>query len=300
MKKTSKLIASIMTIILLFTSIGIKDVKVSATTTGQDIINEAKKHLGKPYAWGGKGPNVFDCSGLTSYVYRQAVGIEIGGDTWTQVEQGTAVAYNDLQLGDLVFTNNVDHVGIYVGNGQYINAPQPGEYVKVSNITEFHSARRISGITSTKTFIAFTDLIIRELPDLSSPRIGAYAPEESFTIKNKNGEWYETTHGWVKTLDFDSAVEIPIINKPDSSGARIGTYYVNERFSLIGQSGDYWRTPHGYISSIDVKATVFTTISDRPSSSATRIGSYSVGERFKIIGEDGVWWETTHGYIRKL
>ena len=56
---------------------------------------------------------------------------------------GTPVSYDQLQPGDLVFTYGGDHVGIYVGGGQYIHAPQPGDSVKVSNITSFYSARRV-------------------------------------------------------------------------------------------------------------------------------------------------------------
>ncbi|MBU3107643.1 NlpC/P60 family protein [Clostridium gasigenes] len=115
----------------------------SESSTRDKIMNEAYKHLGKPYVYGAKGPDVFDCSGFTSYVYRHAAGIEIGGNTWAQVNQGRAVAYSELQPGDLVFTYNVGHVGIYVGNGNYINAPQEGDVVKISPIREFHSARRI-------------------------------------------------------------------------------------------------------------------------------------------------------------
>ena len=88
-------------------------------------------------------PNAFDCSGFTSYVYRHAAGIEITRTTWSQYGQGVPVSYSDLQLGDLVFTYDLGHVGIYVGGGQYIHAPQPGEGVKVSPIQGFYGARRI-------------------------------------------------------------------------------------------------------------------------------------------------------------
>lgn len=118
-------------------------VVVQSVTNRDKVINEAYKHLGKPYVYGATGPNSFDCSGFTQYVYKQAVGIDITRTTYSQINVGTSISYSQLQPGDLVFTYNNEHVGIYVGNGQYINAPQPGEYVKVSPITSFYAARRV-------------------------------------------------------------------------------------------------------------------------------------------------------------
>ena len=106
------------------------------------VISEAYKHLGKPYVWGAKGPSSFDCSGFTSYVYRTALGIEIGGTTYTQINSGIEVSYADLRPGDLVFPHS-GHVGIYVGGGQMIHAPHTGDVVKVAPVYKFWRARRI-------------------------------------------------------------------------------------------------------------------------------------------------------------
>lgn len=106
------------------------------------VISEAYKHLGKPYVWGAKGPNSFDCSGFTSYVYRTALGIEIGGTTYDQINSGIEVSYSELQPGDLVFPHS-GHVGIYIGNGQMIHAPHTGDVVKVASVYKFWRARRI-------------------------------------------------------------------------------------------------------------------------------------------------------------
>lgn len=116
---------------------------VQSQTKVDKVISEAYKHLGKPYVWGAAGPDSFDCSGFTQYVYKVAVGIDITRTTYTQINVGTPVSYNQLKVGDLVFAYNNEHVGIYVGNGQYINAPQPGDVVKVSKITNFYAARRV-------------------------------------------------------------------------------------------------------------------------------------------------------------
>ena len=115
----------------------------SSSATGNAIVDFAYTLIGTQYVYGATGPNAFDCSGFTSYVYRHAAGIEITRTTWSQYGQGVPVSYSDLQLGDLVFTYDLGHVGIYVGGGQYIHAPQPGEGVKVSPIQGFYGARRI-------------------------------------------------------------------------------------------------------------------------------------------------------------
>lgn len=113
------------------------------SATGNAIVDFAYGYLGTPYVYGATGPNSFDCSGFTSYVYRNAAGVEITRTTYSQMGVGTAVSYDELQPGDLVFTYGGDHVGIYVGGGSYIHAPQPGDSVKVSPVTSFYTARRV-------------------------------------------------------------------------------------------------------------------------------------------------------------
>ncbi len=114
-----------------------------SSSTGNAIVDYAYGFIGTPYVYGATGPNAFDCSGFTSYVYRNAAGIEISRTTYSQINVGSPVSYGELQPGDLVFTYGLDHVGIYVGNGQYIHAPQPGQSVKVSPVTSFYAARRV-------------------------------------------------------------------------------------------------------------------------------------------------------------
>jgi len=105
------------------------------------LLSIAYSKLGAPYVWGATGPDVFDCSGFTQYVFRQ-VGISLSRTTYTQVKDGVAVSYSDLRVGDLVFSNP-GHVGIYIGNGQIIHSPQTGDVVKISNIWSFYAARRV-------------------------------------------------------------------------------------------------------------------------------------------------------------
>ncbi|MDK0559497.1 NlpC/P60 family protein [Clostridium perfringens] len=107
------------------------------------VVSYAYQFIGRPYVFGATGPDSFDCSGFTSYVYRNAVGREITRITYSQINQGRPVSRDQLQPGDLVFTNGVGHVGIYVGGGQMIHAARPGVGVIVGPIYNFSSARRI-------------------------------------------------------------------------------------------------------------------------------------------------------------
>ena len=114
-----------------------------SSASGNAIVDFAYGYIGAPYVYGATGPSSFDCSGFTSFVFRNAAGIDITRTTYTQIGVGTPVSYGELQPGDLVFTYGLDHVGIYVGGGQYIHAPQPGDSVKVSPVTSFYAARRV-------------------------------------------------------------------------------------------------------------------------------------------------------------
>ena len=117
---------------------------VAAPSAGnaQAVLNEAYAQLGKPYVWGATGVDSFDCSGFTQYVYEHAAGIDISRTTYTQINEGQSVSQDQLKPGDLVFPHT-GHVGIYVGNGQMIHAPQTGDVIKVGPVYDFYAARRI-------------------------------------------------------------------------------------------------------------------------------------------------------------
>lgn len=103
------------------------------------IIQDALQYLGVPYVWGGTTPAGFDCSGLIYYCYKLE-GRTIPRVSQGQSTQGQYVNIGELQPGDLVFWGGVGtahHVGLYIGNGQYIHAPQPGETVKIGSIAYY-------------------------------------------------------------------------------------------------------------------------------------------------------------------
>jgi peptidoglycan DL-endopeptidase CwlO len=118
----------------------------TANTVGAQALQAAISRLGDPYIWGAAGPTSFDCSGLVMWAYQQ-VGISLPHFTVSQYNSGVHVARSDLEPGDLVFFfSNISHVGMYIGNGMMINAPNFGEDVKVQPIywNEFVGAVRIA------------------------------------------------------------------------------------------------------------------------------------------------------------
>ncbi len=114
----------------------------------QGAINAALAKVGSAYVWGTSGPNTFDCSGLTSYAYRQ-VGITLSRSSRTQYSsEGRKVSLSEIQPGDLVFYYSpVSHVALYIGNGKIVHAANPRSGV---NVTSLHSmpitgVRRVVG-----------------------------------------------------------------------------------------------------------------------------------------------------------
>jgi peptidoglycan DL-endopeptidase CwlO len=96
-------------------------------------VNYAYAQLGKPYAWAASGPNSFDCSGLTMAAWG-AAGVSLPHNAEMQWNAIPHLARSSLQPGDLVFYNSLNHVAIYVGNGQVIHAPTFGDHVRVASV----------------------------------------------------------------------------------------------------------------------------------------------------------------------
>ena len=96
-------------------------------------VREAYRKLGSPYQWAAAGPDRFDCSGLTMWVWGKA-GVSLPHSSKAQYAGGRKVSRGDLQPGDLVYYGSpIHHVGIYVGGGRMISAPQTGDVVKLQN-----------------------------------------------------------------------------------------------------------------------------------------------------------------------
>jgi cell wall-associated NlpC family hydrolase len=98
-------------------------------------VETALKELGKPYRYGALGPSTFDCSGLTKFAYG-AAGIVLPHSAAAQYGSGRRVNRNQLQPGDLIFWRGLGHVGMYVGGGRMVHAPQTGELVTITSIDQ--------------------------------------------------------------------------------------------------------------------------------------------------------------------
>lgn len=112
----------------------------TSTTSNSAVVNYAKKlaNMNIPYVWGGASLSGMDCSGLTAYVYQNAAGISLGHNTVAQEGQVTYESVSAAQPGDLLFWGSKGasyHVAIYIGNNQYVAAPQPGSNVEVETIS---------------------------------------------------------------------------------------------------------------------------------------------------------------------
>ncbi|MFE8096236.1 C40 family peptidase, partial [Bacillus toyonensis] len=113
-----------------------------STDKAQNVIAEAKKFLGLPYVWGGTTPSGFDCSGYMQYIFKNVAGVKLPRVAREQQNAGVQIPVSEVQPGDLIFWGKpAHHVAMYIGNGQYIHAPQTGDVIKISKMNP-------SGVTS--------------------------------------------------------------------------------------------------------------------------------------------------------
>ncbi len=119
----------------------------TANTVGEQALQAALTRRGDPYVWGAAGPDTFDCSGLVKWAYAQ-VGINLPHFTVSQWNMGEHISKSQLEPGDLVFFfPTIEHVGMYVGDGLMLDAPQTGQVVQIQPIfwDEYVGAVRILG-----------------------------------------------------------------------------------------------------------------------------------------------------------
>ncbi|CQD24152.1 NLP/P60 protein [Mycobacterium lentiflavum] len=117
---------------------------------GAPAARAALSRRGSPYVWGAKGPNQFDCSGLTKWAWGQ-VGVTLGNDTYSQINEGVPVPQGQVRAGDLIFPldafgeggrSGPGHVQLAISPTQVVHAPQPGDAVKVAGMPSRYIARR--------------------------------------------------------------------------------------------------------------------------------------------------------------
>lgn len=129
--------------------VGAQEVVQEAVTTGAEAVALALALVGRPYAWAGVSPAGFDCSGFTRWVYGQ-LGYDLPRDVNGQYRAGAHVAVEELEPGDLVvfrdtYVSGLSHVGIYVGNGEFVHAAEPR--VVVSSLwASYWASRFVAGV----------------------------------------------------------------------------------------------------------------------------------------------------------
>jgi cell wall-associated NlpC family hydrolase len=116
---------------------------------GNRVVDFAKHLLGARYVWGGSSPRSgFDCSGFVRYVYGH-FGISLAHSSYAQFARGSSIDQRALKPGDLVFFDDLGHVGIYIGNGRFIHAPHSGTHIRIETLDGWYrshldGARRIA------------------------------------------------------------------------------------------------------------------------------------------------------------
>jgi cell wall-associated NlpC family hydrolase len=146
----------LLSILLLSACASVKnDARIADSTATKNLASYARSLIGVPYKFGGDSPGTgFDCSGFVNHVFRHTLGIKLPRSSHEMSHIGPAISKRDLRVGDLVFFNTLrqkfSHVGIYLGDDQFIHAPSSGGRVRMENMRDaywkkhYEGARRIT------------------------------------------------------------------------------------------------------------------------------------------------------------
>lgn len=126
------------------------DLRSDTTTAGTELVLRALSLLGVNYKFGGSSPDTgLDCSGLVRHVFREAAGLGLPRRAVDISKAGEVIRKDELKPGDLVFFNTLrrafSHVGIYIGNGQFVHAPSRGGGVRVEDMSDRYWRKRFNG-----------------------------------------------------------------------------------------------------------------------------------------------------------
>ncbi|QBO36440.1 LysM peptidoglycan-binding domain-containing protein [Periweissella cryptocerci] len=187
------------------------------------MITYAKQFIGTPYVWAGSSPKGFDCSGLVSYVYKNSLGIDLPHQSGQQAKLTTKIDVSEAKAGDLYFWSRggkVYHVAIAIGDGKFIEAPQPGKKVSINTVSNFKPqfAGRVSQLA---------DLITASSDDVNADTTAADAQAimTAAQFKQKGRVSYDN-----KTFTYYS---------PDGSNrSGMGAYTADGTYTLNGRDKD--------------------------------------------------------------
>lgn len=261
----------------------------NSSVTANEIIAYAKTFLGDPYVWGGTSPSGFDCSGFVQYVFKH-FGIYLERTTYQQVTQGTPVSLNDMQPGDLVFeigsASSPEHVGIYLGNNQIINAEDPQHGVCISSTYEVVACRNVLNLGKVNTS-SYTTYTVQPGDTLSG-----IAEKYGVTVQQLQ-QWNDITNPNV--IDVGQIIKIYNVG---NGGSSLGNTNSNPQTSSQTQptttNGTVTTGMYGSIVSQGA-----CNIYSSPSNSSI-IGSLAVGQRFYISSiEDNFYGisKPINGYV---
>ena len=237
---------------------------------GQSLVDKAMQYLGTPYVWGGAAPGGFDCSGLVQYVYRQ-LGVDIGRSTYDQVKQGKSVAKKDLQPGDIVFFGDPKaphHEGMYVGNGDFIQAPATGQNVKITKLdsrSDYAGARRIVDEPQNNAKGGNVDSWLKQAMKITNTSMEYFSALKQVVMGESGGD--------PKSInEYDSNWKA---GHPSKGIAQM----IDETFKthMLKGYGDIWNPIDNLVSSIRYQVDRYGSIANTPGVKSIRNGGKYVG-----------------------
>jgi hypothetical protein len=195
-----------------------------ATFSGTDLVNYLKQYIGTPYVWGGNSlSSGVDCSGLVQQGLAH-FGVNVPRTTYDQIGVGTAVDYDKLQPGDLMFFDHqpggaAEHVGVYIGNGQMIEAPHTGANVRITDVTQSYYTSHFMGA--------------RRMNDMVDN--GSTTPASPQTVASLNPQDMASRYGWAYSF-MQSQPDLKNVFQQAVAGN-----WSNAQFQTQVQNTDFWK-----------------------------------------------------------
>ena len=222
------------------------------STDNSDIIAYAKTFLGTPYVWGGTTPKGFDCSGYMQYIFKK-FGVTLPRTAREQQKVGKHVDNDKLQPGDLVFWDRpATHVGMYIGNGEYIHSPRTGDVIKISKIKNrpITNARRVRTTNTSSSESGGTQ---------SGGKFSSYSGNKTYNLSASDRDLAERLlAAEARGEDYKGqlAVASVLANRVESK------QFPNDIRSVIYQKGQYSPVSNGQINKVKPNSTQKKVISE--------------------------------------